>query len=94
MSTKQRRPTSKEGSVGGVAVKPKPSPPRADVLITKLSSKASMFEEIVQNIQLERTAMVRIRMPGGVGGKAREGLPIPITSTVRSLISRTSIFNC
>lgn len=22
--------------------------------------------------------MVRIRMPGGVGGKAREGLPIPI----------------
>ena len=23
--------------------------------------------------------MVRTRMPGGVGGKAREGLPIPIT---------------
>ncbi len=25
--------------------------------------------------------MVRTRMPGGVGGKAREGLPIPIEAT-------------
>ena len=24
--------------------------------------------------------MVRTRMPGGVGGKAREGLPIPIAN--------------
>ena len=33
-------------------------------------------------IKLYRTALVRTRMPGGVGGKARKGLPIPIIFSV------------
>jgi RNA-directed DNA polymerase len=72
MSTKQRQPTSKEGSAGTVAVKPKPSPPSADVLITELPSKAPMFEETLMEIICEKSnlqqALKRVRRnKGGTG---------------------------
>ena len=37
--------------------------------------------------------MVRTRMPGGVGGKAREGLPIPICSKTRKAMFQSTLLN-
>ncbi len=52
-------------------------PASAAQCLLRLARSAS-FVGIFERLKLVRTAVVRTRMPGGVTGKARDGLPMSI----------------